>query len=154
MSIITNIKSNYGKYLAKAAGTVALGLIGYDAHNIGKLQSDVCAQSRDANVCMDLYENSQRLDTPSTIKGKMKEKVFKYELGSNILGFFNSGIGYFSGFGSMLVNNVVPLGLGLTALIAKNKKLACGSGIGLALYGAYSFIKDGFGVGTSKFLQK
>lgn len=154
MNIITAIKSNYGKYLAKTAGVAALGLVGYDAHNYGKLQSDVCAQSRDANVSMDLYENSQRLDSPSLIKGKMKEKIFKYELGSNFLGFFNAGIGYFKGLGSMLVDNVIPLGLGLTALLAKNKKIACGSGIALAAMGIYNFVKDGLGIGTSKFLQK
>ena len=85
MSVISTIKSNYVKYLAKAAGATALGLIAYDSHVIGKLQSDVYAQSRDANVCMDLYETSQRLDSPSMVQAKVKDKIFKYSLGSEDL---------------------------------------------------------------------
>ncbi len=154
MNIISAVKNNYGKYLAKTAGVVGLGLIFQDAHTIGKLQADVTSQSRDANVTMDLFENSQRLDSPSLVKSKMKDKIFRYQLESNYLNFFNSAIGYFSGLGSMLVSNVVPLTLSLTALLAKGKKVACGSGIALAAYAGFNFIKDGLGLGTNKFLQK
>ncbi len=154
MSIINAVKNNYGKYLAKTAGAGALYLILRDAHNIGKLQADITSESRDANVSMDLFENSQKLDTPSLWKGEMKDKVFKYHLENNFLNFFNSAIGYFSGLGSMLVSNVVPLGLGLTALLAKGKKLACGSGIALAAYAGFTFLKDGLGIGSKKYLQK
>ena len=65
MNIISAVKNNYGKYIAKGVGAVGLGLILRDAHNIGKLQADVRSQSRDADISMDLYENSQRLDSPS-----------------------------------------------------------------------------------------
>lgn len=154
MNIISAVKNNYGKYLAKTAGVVGLGLIFRDAHTIGKLQADVTSQSRDANVSMDLFENSQRLDSPSLLKSQVKDKVFKYQLDSNFLNFFNSGIGYFSGLGAMLISNVVPLALSATALLAKGKKLACGSGIALAVYAGFNFIKDGLGFGTNKFLKK
>ena len=103
---------------------------------------------------MDLFENSQKLDTPSLWKSSMKDKVFKYQLDSNFLNFFNSAAGYFSGFASMLVSNVVPFALGLTTLLAKGKKLACGSGIALAAYAGFTFLKDGLGIGSKKYLQK
>ncbi len=154
MSIISAVKNNYGKYLAKGAGLVGLGLVLRDAHTIGKLQSDVRAQSRDADISMDLYENSQRLDSPSLLKGEVKDKVMKWHLDSNIPSFFNSAIGYFSGLGSMLVESVVPLGLSAVALLAKGKKLACGSAIALAAYAGFNFIKDGLGLGTTKYLKK
>ncbi len=154
MNVISTIKSNYVKYLAKAVGATTLGLIAYDSHVIGKLQSDVYAQSRDANVCMDLYETSQRLESPSMIQSKVKDKIYKYSLGSGFLHFINSGIGYFAGFGSMLVDSVVPLGLGLGALLAKNKKAAGTSAAGLGIYALYSLVKDGFGIGNPKFLKK
>lgn len=154
MNIISAVKNNYGKYLAKTAGVVGLGVIFRDAHTIGKLQADVTSQSRDANVTMDLFENSQRLDSPSLTKSQLKDKVFRYQLDSNYLNFVNSGIGYFSGLGSMLVSNVVPMALSLTALLAKGKKVACGSGIALAAYTGLNFIKDGLGFGTNKYLQK
>ncbi|HIS82625.1 hypothetical protein KID03_06170 [bacterium] len=154
MNIISAVKNNYGKYLAKTAGAAALYFIARDAHTIGKLQADVTSSTNDANVSMDLFENSQRLDSPSLLKSEVKDKVFKYHLGSNMLSFFNSAIGYFSGVCSMLCNDVVPLALSATALLAKGKKLACGSAIALAAYSGLSFIKDGLGLGTTKFLQK
>ncbi len=154
MNIVSAVKNNYGKYLAKTAGAAAVVLIARDAHTIGKLQADVKSQTHDANVSMDLWENSQRLDSPSLLKSEMKDKVFKYHLGSGVLSFFNSAIGYFSGFVSMLTDNVVPLALGTTALLAKGKKLACGSAIALGVMTAFNFVKDGLGLGTPKFLQK
>lgn len=154
MNIVKAVKDNYGKYLARAAGGVVLFHVAKDSHTVGKLQSDVTAQSRDANVCMDFFENSQRLDTPSLTKSKVKDKVFKFQLNSNILTFFNSAIGYFSGFTQNCISNVIGLTLGSTALFAKNKKIACASGIGLGALALFTFIKDGLGFGTTKFLQK
>jgi len=154
MSIITAVKNNYGKYLARAAGGVVLFNMVRDSHTIGKLQADITAQSRDANICTDFYENSQTLTSPSLTKSRMKDKVFKFQLGSNMLTFFNSAIGYFSGFISNLISHVIPVGLGATALFAKNKKVACGSGIALAALGVLTFIKDGLGIGSPKYLSK
>ena len=37
MNIISAVKNNYGKYLAKTAGAAALYFIARDAHTIGKL---------------------------------------------------------------------------------------------------------------------
>ena len=154
MSIISAVKNNYGKYLAKGAGGFVLYSLIKDAHTVGKLQSEITAQSRDANICTDFYENSQRLTSPSITKSRMKDRVFKFQLASNWLTFINSGIGYFSGFVSSLVSHVIPIALGTTALLAKNKKIACGSGIALGAVGVITFIKDGLGLGTTKFLQK
>lgn len=154
MNIVNAVKNNYGKYLARAAGGVGLFCIARDSHTIGKLQSDITAQSRDANVCTDFFENSQRLDTPSITKSKVKDNVFRYHLNSNFLTFFNSAIGYFSGFTQNCVSSVITIALSSIALFAKNKKVACTGGIGLGVVALYSFIKDGLGLGTTKFLQK
>lgn len=154
MNIVSVVKNNYGKYLAKTAGAAALYFIARDAHAIGKLQADITSSTNDANIGMDLYENSQRLDSPSLLKSEVKEGVFNYHLVSNTLSFFNSARGYFSGVCSMLVNDVVPLALSATALLAKGKKLAGGSAIALAAYAGFSFIKDCLGLGNQKFLQK
>ena len=80
----------------------------------------------------------------------MKERVLRWELSHDIRGFFNSFTGYFKGFGNSLVNDVVPLGLGLTALLAKNKRIAKASAIGLGAVAIFSFFKDGLGIGKSK----
>ena len=143
---LTSVKSNFTKYLAKGAGAAALGVVAYDSHIIGKIQSDVYAKSRDADACGGRFSNTQYLSTPSNTTSKLKRGVFNFEVENNTRHFINSAIGYFKGFGSMLVNSVVPLGLGLGALFGKGK-WAKGSAIGLGIYAGVKFFKDVLGFG-------
>lgn len=145
---IANIftKDNVIKYLTKGAGAAALGVVGYDAHIVGKLQSDTYSKSKDANACMQTYSNTQYLSSPSMTTSALKDKVNDFEMDSNFRHFINSGIGYFKGFGSMLVDSVVPLGLGIGAAFAKGK-VAKGSAIGLGIYAGIKFFKDVLGFG-------
>lgn len=143
---LTSVKSNFTKYLAKGAGAAALGVVAYDSHIIGKIQSDVYAKSRDADACAERFSNTQYLSTPSNTTSKLKRGVFNFEVENNTRHFINSAIVYFKGFGSMLVNSVVPLGLGLGALFGKGK-WAKGSAIGLGIYAGVKFFKDVLGFG-------
>lgn len=154
MRIISSIKNNYGKFLAKSAGALALGLVAYDAHTLGKLNADAYAKTQDAKACQKSFNNTMMLSSPSISMSKAKNFVFNLQVQDNIRHFINSAIGYFKGFGLMLVNEVVPLGLGVGALASKNKKAACGFGIGLAAYGILKFFKDVCGFGHSNDLRK
>ena len=154
MSVITAIKSNYGKYIAKGVGAAALYFIARDAHTYGKIQSDIEMKSKDAKAAQYYLTNTLTLDKPSVTKDKMQQKVFRFELNENFRGFCNTIIGYVKGFGAMLVSDVIPLGLGLTALLAKRKGIAKASAFGLAGIGLISFLKDGLGIGKSHDLIK
>ena len=154
MTIISSIKNNYGKILAKSAGALALGFVAYDAHTLGKINSDAYAKTQDAKACQKSFNNTMLLTEPSVCMSKAKDFMFNLEVQDNIRHFINSAIGYFKGFGSMLVNEVVPLGLGIGALASKNKKAAYGFGIGLAAYGILKFFKDICGFGHSNDLRK
>ncbi len=103
-------------------------------------------KSRDADACAGRFSNTQYLSTPSNTTSKLKRGVFNFEVENNTRHFINSAIGYFKGFGSMLVNSVVPLGLGLGALFGKGK-WAKGSAIGLGIYAGVKFFKDVLGFG-------
>ncbi len=149
MSISTalkSVKNNIPKYIYKGAGVAALGIIGYDAHVLGKIQSDVYSKTNDADACMEAFSNSQYLTSPSITASKLKKGVFNWEVDSNIRHFVNSAIGYFKGFGTMLVDSVIPLGLGLGALLGKGK-WAKGSAIGLGVFGIAKLFKDVLGFG-------
>lgn len=149
----SSVKTNFTKYLAKGVGATALGILAYDSHIVGKLQSDVYSKSRDADACMDAFSNSQYLTSPSATMSKLKKGVFNFETENNFRHFVNSAIGYFKGFGSMLVDNVVPLGLGLGALCGKGK-WAKGSAIGLGIYAGFKLLKDVLGFGHYNDLNK
>lgn len=156
MSISTalkSVKNNIPKYIYKGAGVAALGIIGYDAHVLGKLQADVYSKTGDANACMEAFNNSQYLTSPSITASKLKKGVFNWEVDSNIRHFINSGIGYFKGFGTMLIDSVIPFGLGLGALLGKGK-WAKGSAIGLGVYGVVKIFKDVLGFGHYNDLNK
>lgn len=141
------------KYLAKGTGLAALAMVAYDSHIIGKIQADVYAKSKDADACMERFSNTQYLSSPSMTTSKMKDAVFKFEMEDNTRHFINSGLGYFKGFGSMLVSSVVPFTLGLGALLGKGK-WSKGSAIGLGIYGVIKFFKDGLGFGHYNDLNK
>lgn len=150
-NITSAIKNNYGKYFAKAAGAVAVGLVAYDAHVVGKLKADTYAQSREANRSATVATNMMFLTDPSTVQANVKKRIFNLELENNFLNFFNSAAGYFKGFGEMLVSGVLPLGLGMTALLASTKKhgkICKAAGFGLLAYGGIKFVRDILGVGS------
>lgn len=145
MSILSKI--NMPKLIAKGIGLGTLGIVGYDAHVVGKLQSEVTAKSADANASADFFNNTMYLDTPSTSKSKLAKMVFNMELEQNWRSFFNSAAGYSKGVGSMFVSNVIPFALSLVALLSKS---TVGSWIGAAgslIYGGYVFSKDVLGFG-------
>ncbi len=140
------IGSTLTKCLIKGSGIAALGVTAYDSHIMGNLHADMYAKSKDADACADAFNNTQYLSSPSPTTAKLKKEVLNVEMESNIRHFINSGIGYFKGFISTLVNNVVPLGLGIGALASKGK-IAKGCAIGLRVYAACKFFKDILGFG-------
>lgn len=147
MSIMSKIGANAPKLIAKGIGLASLGIIGYDAHVVGKLQSEVTAKTADANASADYFNNTMYLDTPSTTKAKLSKAVFNMELEQNWRSFWNSGTGYSKGFGSMIVSNAIPFAFAMGALLAKS---TVGSWIGAAgslMYGMYIFTKDVLGCG-------
>ena len=150
---LTSVKNNFTKYLAKGAGAAALGIVAYDSHIVGKLQADVYSKSRDANAGMRAFDNTQYLTSPSVTTSSLKKSVFKWEIDNNLRTFVNSAIGYFKGFGTMLVDSVVPFGLGLGALLGKGG-WSKGSAIGLGIYAVVKLFKDVLGFGQYNDLNR
>ena len=150
---LTSVKNNFTKYLPKGVGIAALGIVAYDAHVLGKLQADVYSKSKDADACMGAYSNSQYLTSPSITTSNLKKGMFNLEVESNFRHFVNSAIGYFKGFGTMLIDSVIPLGLGAGALLGKGL-IGKGSAIGLGAYAGVKFIKDVLGYGHYNDLNK
>lgn len=139
-------KPNITKYLVKGTGIAALGLVAYDSHILGKIQADSYSKRKDADACMATYSNTQYLSSPSTTTSDMKKVVHKWEMDGNFRHFVNSAIGYFKGVGQMLINEVVPFGLGLGAVFAKGLA-GKASAIGLGIYAGIKFFKDILGLG-------
>ncbi len=151
MKIVSRItkalKGNTGNILRKGVGVAALGMVGYDAHYIGKLQADLYASERDALGTAHYLNNSMYSNSMSKLTDGVKNTAYNMELDQGWRRFFNLGIGYVKGFSSMLVSHVVPFALGLGALLTKGlpSKICAG---GLGVYGAFKLVKNFFGIGT------
>ena len=152
-SIITSIRRNPSRLITGAIGLAGLGIIGYDAHNVGKIQSDLYASERDAKATSYFLNNDMYITSMSRSQEKVRDFAFKTELGQGWRRFINVPIGYAKGFFTMLISHVVPLALSLGALFGKGG-VAKGSAIGLGIYSAYEFIKNFFGLGTPGSLTK
>ena len=147
MSFVSSITSGIKKYAPPVIGAGAVALTAYNAHVLGKLNADTYSQSREADRMADAAWNMSLQDEPNVVESKMKNKIFGFRLDNNLFMPINSAIGYVSGAVGSLINNVVPLGLGLGALLAKNKYVKNGSLIGLGLYSVYKILHEGFGWG-------
>ena len=146
MSVIGKIGSGIGTLAARGVGLGAVGMVAYDAHVLGKLDADTFSQSREADRLVAGAHNRMLLDTPSTVAGKIKDKIFNFQLGTNIFMPFEAVIGYFKGVANSCVDNCITLGAGLLALLG-GKKLSRLSALGLFVYGGYKFFTDGLGFG-------
>lgn len=147
MSVISSISSGIKKYAPPVIGAGAVALTAYNAHVLGKLEADTYSQSCEADRMADAAWNMSLQDEPNVVTSKMKNKIFGFHLDNNFFMPINATIGYIKGVIGSLVSNVVPFGLGIGALLAKNKYVKNGSLIGLGLYAGYQIFHEGFGWG-------
>ncbi len=146
--MLTSIKSmSKSRLLTGAVGLAGLGIIAYDAHNVGKIQADTYASERDAKNTAYYLNNDMYLTSMSRSQEKVRNLAYQMEMDQGWKRFINTPIGYVKGFCTMLVSHVVPLGLSLGALFAPGKASKICAG-GLGIYSAYEFIKSFFGLGT------
>ena len=150
VSVLSRIKSAFpsaSKVITKGAGLAALGIVLNDSHYLGKMQSDLYSSEKDARSTAYYLNNSMYLSDMSKFSEKIKNWSYTTELDQTYKRFFNEPIGYIKGFVSMLVQNVIPLGLSMGALFG-GKITSKASAIGLGIYGVYKFVKNFFGWGT------
>jgi hypothetical protein len=118
--------------VTRGIGGLILLLRARDAHAFGKQRADVYAQSGDADALASAYINTRMTGTPSSASERMKDYAYKKELDGNMRHFSNSVKGYWYGVFKMCSYNVMPIGLGLLALLGTNKYVR-GVSAGLAL---------------------
>lgn len=148
---------NVSNILTKTVGAIGLGLVAYDSHVVGKIESRSVPKNHKSEVLVDHYIDDLKLDSPSVVKQHAKKGIFKYFLDENLSEFFLGVGGYIKGFSSMLVNNVVPFGLAVGTLMGKeggsflrSQTVSKFCGAGLLAYGGIFLAQEFFGIGKSK----
>lgn len=155
MSVIGRIRSVFpstSSIVTKGLGLAALGVVLKDSHYLGKVQADLYASKKDADSATYFLNNSMYLSDMRKSSEAIKDTAYTMELDQTYKRFFNEGIGYIKGFFSMLVSNVIPLGLGIGAVFG-GKAASKMSAVGIAAYAIYRVIRSAFGIGVPNGLK-
>ena len=133
--------------LIKAGGIVGVGAVLVDAHSSARVHGDMSEKRGKTDSLTASYLNNQRADSPSVIKDGLKKRMFRFEADENVSGIFSQIKGYVSGFASMVVDDIIPLGLSLGAVVCPKGLASKGFGIGLLAYGGLFVAQEFFGFG-------
>lgn len=133
--------------LTKTVGAAGLGLVLYDAHHAGKIQSPIAEMRGKSSSLAHHYMEDMKLESPSRVRKAAKEGIFRYNLDENLTGFFHSTGGYMEGFTSMIITNAVPLALSVGTLIGGKGLFSKACGAGLLAYGGIFLLQEAFGFG-------
>lgn len=142
-----NIRNiNIPNIVTKGVGAAALGLVLYDSHTLGKIESSAYQKDSKANSLVKSYATTMMQEKPSIVESNLKRGIFNLRLQETVSDFFTGIIGYVKGFTSMAVSNVIPLALSVGTLATKGLLSKC-FGAGLLGYGAIFVAQEGFGFG-------
>ena len=120
---------------------------------MGKLEADTYSQSNESARLTAAADNLNYMESPSVVLGKVKKKIFNFQVDNSFLMPFEAVYGYMRGFASSCVDKAIPLTMGLFALIG-GKVTSKLSAFGLMLYAGYKVLHEGFGIGKVNRLEQ
>lgn len=148
MSIVSSFKNiNVANALAKTAGLAGLGYVLVDSHLAAKVEAEKTQKDIKSDSIEKHYLSDMKLENHSIVQSKIKKKVTDFYMNENISDPFTRTAGYVKGFGSMLVNNIVPLGLSVGALVSPKGIFSKMFGVGLLAYGGIFLAQEFLGIG-------
>lgn len=136
---------------AKIAGTMAAGMVLYNAHDVGVKHSAENIKIKSAERMTDLYTSSRRMEDRSIITSKLKDKYFRDNADWNFPDKINGFTGYISGAFSQITSDIVPAALATGALLTK--KLSKVFALGLLIYGIKYLVCDVMDIGRVNHLK-
>ena len=142
---------NLGNIITKAIGAGAVFLSFSDAHKVGLAYKNKAPQSYIAKTYPDIYINSQQMEAGAlpTVVSNLKRSWFNVCLDDTIMPAIKSVKGYISGSTKQIINNVIPLSLGIGALALKGRRGNLCAGL-LGLGALKIFIYDICNIGKYK----
>ena len=141
MGIVANI-------VCKTAGIAGISAVTYDAFAMAKHHADAATTGVSADVFEKAIAAERSNSTASALTGTMQKKVADLRMKNPIVPIFGKIKGFLEGFLSSLGDNIIPTTLSAVAMASKGAIQKAGAW-GLAIYGAYHFAKEGFGLGKT-----
>lgn len=138
--------------LSKTLGICSAALVAYDAHRLGLTSGVSNSKQEMAATLLDDYVQTTHISSPSKLELEAKKKWFMFKMDTNLVRIISTLKGYFKGFTSSLLSNIVPVTLAAYALATKkHPKLASGL---IGLYAIKYLLFDIMSIGRPNYLKK
>ena len=134
------------KIVCKTVGIAGLSAAAYDACTVGKHHSAVGAKQASGNLYADVYQDSRTLSSESHIANGIQSKVADLRLNNPIIPIAGKIKGFIRGAFNSMGDNIILVSSAALALGAKGFFSKLGAW-GVAGFGLFKILKDGFGIG-------
>ncbi len=134
------------KIVCKTAGIAGLSAVVYDAYTVGKDTSRRISQLETADHFIRVHSATRTLSFENPSKEAVQKKVKDFRMDSPIWSIFGRIKGFAEGVLESLADNIIPASFASLALAGKGFFAKLGAW-GLAGYGVYTVMKEGFGFG-------
>lgn len=134
------------KIICKTVGIAGMSAAIYDAYTLGSKNSKRTSQIINADHFEKVHSSTRTLSTESAINNAVQNKVADFRMQNPLFSVYGSAKGFVKGFIDSLGNNIIPVSFAALALVGKNTVSKIGA-IGVAGYGLFTLLHEGFGVG-------
>ncbi|MBR1776515.1 hypothetical protein IJ750_05535 [bacterium] len=137
-----------GKIICKTAGVAGVSAVLYDAYATGRHHAMSGGQMQNADTFQYIISAKRTTSDESPVTGALQDKLSDLRMNNPIIPAYGKTKGFIKGTFSSLGNNLVPIIFSSMALAGKNAWAKVGAW-GLAAYGLYTVLKEGFGIGKN-----
>ncbi len=134
------------KIICKTIGVAGVSAVLYDAYMCGRAVCMNTGQSQSADSFESVISAKRTTSEVSPVTSAMQGHLAQLRMDNPIIPTIGKIKGFFKGTFISLSNNLVPIIFSVMALAGKNAWSKIGAW-GLAGFGLYKVIKEGFGVG-------
>ena len=136
------------KIICKTIGVAGVSSILYDAYNVGRAVCINTGQSVSADTFESIVSAERTTSEVSPVTSTMQKELSKLRMDNPIVPAYGRVKGFIKGSFISLGNNLVPTIFSVMALAGKNAWSKIGAW-GLAGFGLYKVVKEGFGIGKN-----
>ena len=136
------------KIACKTIGIAGVSAVLYDAYATGRHHAMSGGQMQNADTFEYIVSANRTTSEQSHVTGAMQKKLSEMRMDNPIIPAYGKAKGFVSGFFDSMGNNLVPTIFSVMALAGKRGWAKIGAW-GLAGFGLYKVIKEGFGVGKN-----
>lgn len=145
MGILANI-------VCKGVGIAGMSAVIYDAASVAKLKSKRASLTTDADHFEKIHASTRTISSESHTASAIQKKVANLRMNNPIIPILGRIKGYVAGFLGSLGENIIPASLASLAVATKGLPSKIGA-YGVAAYGLFVILKEGFGVAKKSSLD-